>query len=66
LAKHPEEGIAKGSRNMLNGLLGRISLVWILCSGNTMTEEVRELVETPRRRNCERKSKHVKRFVRTG
>jgi len=28
-----------------------------------MTEEVRELVETPRRRNCERESKHVKWFM---
>jgi len=30
-----------------------------------MTEEFRKLVVTPRRRNCQRMSKHVKRFVRT-
>ena len=28
-----------------------------------MTEEVRELFETPRRRNCERKSKYFKRLM---
>ena len=28
-----------------------------------MTQEVRKFVETPRRRNCERKSKHVKMFM---
>ena len=47
-------------------MLGRVRLVEILCSGNTMTDKVRELVKTPRRRNYERKSKSVKRFVRTG
>ena len=28
-----------------------------------MSEEVRKLVETPCRRNCERKWKHVKQFM---
>jgi len=31
-----------------------------------MTEKVRELVETPWRRNCETKSKNGKCFVRMG
>ena len=39
----------KQSRNMLNGLLGRVSSVGILCSGNSMTEEVRKLVEKLRK-----------------
>ena len=47
---------------MLNGLLGRVSLFVILYSGNSITVEVRKLVETPCR-CCERKSKHVKRFM---
>ena len=47
LSRHPEEGIAKENRNMLNCLLERVSLVGILCSGNSMTEEIEKLVETP-------------------
>jgi len=44
-------------------MLGRVSLVGILCSGNSMTEEERKLVEKPRRKNCGLKSKYIKRLV---
>ena len=36
-------------------MLGRVCLFGILFSGKTMTEEVRELVESLRERNCEKK-----------
>ena len=47
LSKLREERIANESRNILNGLLGRVTLFGVLCSGKTMMEEVRKLVETP-------------------
>jgi len=39
--------IATGSRNMLMAYVWSVSLIGILCSGNSMTEEVRKLVEKP-------------------
>jgi len=56
----------RNSKHVKRFMLGRVSLLGILCSVNTMTEEIREIFERRRRRNCETKSKHVKRFVRTG
>ena len=57
LSKLREERIANESRNILNGLLGRVTLFGILCSGktdggskkacrNSVKKELRKNVET--------------------
>ena len=46
-------------------MLERVSLVGILCSANSVTEEIRKLVETPCRGTCE-SGNMLMMYVRTG
>jgi len=46
-------------------MLERANLFGILCSGNSVTEEVRKLVETPCRGTCESGNMLIV-YVRTG